>query len=160
MFREKLRKHQIEGLKFLWEHSGKNEGGCILADYMGLGKTLQVCCFILLYKSIEENKNKSVLILAPKSVNSHWIREFNLVNTWLASQNNSIKISPILLNANDEDSERLKIAEKWKKEGGVLITTYDLFRNLVTFNQQFYEHMSNPGADIVILDEGDRKSVV
>lgn len=51
---------------------------------------------------------------------------------------------------------RLKLVGKWKKEGGVLITTYDLFRNLVTFNNQFYEYLINPGPDIIVLDEGHK----
>jgi len=38
-----LKPHQREGVRFLWHHIAHEDGGrgCILADSMGLGKTLQ-----------------------------------------------------------------------------------------------------------------------
>ena len=40
----KLKNHQIEGIKFMWNAVFKEDskGGCILAHCMGLGKSLQV----------------------------------------------------------------------------------------------------------------------
>jgi transcriptional regulator ATRX len=53
---KQLKKHQYDGIKFLWnnvfesidaiENKKANSNGCILAHCMGLGKTLQVICFI------------------------------------------------------------------------------------------------------------------
>lgn len=54
---EKLRPHQKEGVKFMYDcisgHKGKEINGCILADLMGLGKTLQTISLLytLLRKS-------------------------------------------------------------------------------------------------------------
>ena len=38
-----LKPHQLEGIRFVWKHVRRADG-CVLADYMGLGKTLQVLC--------------------------------------------------------------------------------------------------------------------
>ena len=38
---QQLKPHQVEGIHFLWRHLCE-KNGCILADSMGLGKTLQV----------------------------------------------------------------------------------------------------------------------
>lgn len=51
---EKFKPHQVKGVRFLWdacfgtlEEIDKGEGGgCILAHCMGLGKTLQVTCYL------------------------------------------------------------------------------------------------------------------
>lgn len=37
-----LKPHQLKGVRFLWRHVRRGKSGCILADYMGLGKTFQV----------------------------------------------------------------------------------------------------------------------
>jgi transcriptional regulator ATRX len=41
---EKLKYHQIEGIKFMWNACFKidSSAGCVLAHCMGLGKSLQV----------------------------------------------------------------------------------------------------------------------
>lgn len=41
---EKLKFHQVEGVKFMWNACFKSDtkSGCVLAHCMGLGKSLQV----------------------------------------------------------------------------------------------------------------------
>ena len=41
---QKLKYHQIEGIKFMWNAVFKNDSkaGCVLAHCMGLGKSLQM----------------------------------------------------------------------------------------------------------------------
>ena len=43
-----LKPHQKEGLRWLWTHFGRGEDscGCMLADHMGLGKTIQTIALI------------------------------------------------------------------------------------------------------------------
>ena len=43
---EKLYPHQKRGVKFLWDNI-KNGNGCILADFMGMGKTLQTATYVV-----------------------------------------------------------------------------------------------------------------
>jgi SNF2 family DNA or RNA helicase len=44
--RQYLFDHQVEGVRWLWEHYA-NRVGCILGDDMGMGKTIQVACFLM-----------------------------------------------------------------------------------------------------------------
>ncbi|KAL4080204.1 P-loop containing nucleoside triphosphate hydrolase protein [Scleroderma yunnanense] len=80
-----LRPHQIEGVKFLYECSmgmRKHEGqGCILADAMGLGKTLQT--IVLVWTLLKQNPYGGiggvigkVLIVCPVSLINNWRAEF------------------------------------------------------------------------------------
>ncbi|KAK0480358.1 P-loop containing nucleoside triphosphate hydrolase protein [Armillaria novae-zelandiae] len=81
----KLRPHQIEGVKFMYEcvmGLRKHEGrGCILADEMGLGKTLQTIS--LVWTLLRQNPYsgmgpvvEKVLIVCPVSLINNWKAEF------------------------------------------------------------------------------------
>ena len=54
----RLRAHQIEGVKFLWRAVARRSGA-ILADAMGLGKTLQ--SLTLLWTALKQSKHGSPL---------------------------------------------------------------------------------------------------
>lgn len=99
--------HQREGLKWLWSLHCKGKGG-ILGDDMGLGKTMQVQEKILLLMIVSKfsimtlymidlssfffsqmcsfiaglfhsNLTRRVLIVAPKTLLTHWINELSTV---------------------------------------------------------------------------------
>lgn len=78
-----LRDHQKSGVKFMYDciTGKKTQGyyGCILADNMGLGKTLQTIA--LLYPLLKKDKNgQSILdksiIVVPSSLLENWKNEF------------------------------------------------------------------------------------
>ncbi|KAJ0603266.1 putative DNA helicase chromatin remodeling SNF2 family [Helianthus annuus] len=74
---KKLYPHQLEGVKWLWTLHCKGKGG-ILGDDMGLGKTMQICAFLAgLFHS---NLIKRVLIVVPKTLLPHWMKELGVVN--------------------------------------------------------------------------------
>eukprot|EP01080_Neovahlkampfia_damariscottae_P003207 gene3207-5523_t len=145
---EKLMTHQPAGIKFLWKHI-TNDQGCILADFMGLGKSIQTVT-VLMYKKKFPNDN--ILIMSPLNVLKHWEKEFNKVMNW-TNEKNRIKIYDI--STFKTSNTRLEALQEWKKESGVLLCTYEFFRNC-RFDQSFYELLFKPGPSLVILDEGHR----
>lgn len=65
--KKKLYQHQEQGVKFLLARNG-----CILADDMGLGKSIQSII------AAEESGAKNILVICPASVKINWQREINL----------------------------------------------------------------------------------
>jgi superfamily II DNA or RNA helicase len=76
-----LRDYQREGVE--WILKKYVEGfGALLADEMGLGKTVQVLAFL----SSLKRKSKKHLILCPKTLQGHWMREIKrFLPTWNSS---------------------------------------------------------------------------
>jgi len=64
---KKLYKHQEEGIKFLLSRNG-----CILADDMGLGKSIQSIIAAI------ESGAKKILVVCPSSAKINWEREINV----------------------------------------------------------------------------------
>ncbi|KAL9656170.1 hypothetical protein ABK040_007787 [Willaertia magna] len=142
--------HQKRGLKFLWDNISQGNG-CILADFMGLGKTLQCATFLYLYL-LHKALGKTALVVSPASVNTHWIREFEKLEGW-SGEASSIK--SVQLNSKTPAKERMKIVQNWHTTGGVLVTSYDLFRTLC-LDKEYYTYFLNPGPEIIVLDEGHK----
>lgn len=65
-----LMEHQKVGVKFIWDALIERNTGAILADEMGMGKTLTALSFIDTYVHYYPNTN--VLILLPKSIIQSW----------------------------------------------------------------------------------------
>lgn len=87
----KLKPHQAEGVKFMWDacfesvekinEEDSKGGGCILAHCMGLGKTLQVVALVhTLLSHSDDTKVERVLVICPVSTVLNWVNEFNI---WL-----------------------------------------------------------------------------
>lgn len=69
-----LRSYQFDGVKWLHSLSRLGFGGC-LADDMGLGKSIQIIAFLLLKKEEDKDSNKN-LIVAPTTLLTNWLQEF------------------------------------------------------------------------------------
>lgn len=148
---EKLYPHQRRGVKFLWDNINKGTG-CILADFMGMGKTLQTASFLHLFLS--QGKAKTVLIVSPASVNTHWVREFETIKKWMDGES-TFSITTYSLCSKISTQERKKTVKTWFENGGVMVTSYDMFRTLCV-DKDFYEFLTKPGPDVIILDEGHK----
>ncbi|KAJ4966305.1 hypothetical protein NE237_018154 [Protea cynaroides] len=138
--------HQREGLKWLWALHCRGTGG-ILGDDMGLGKTMQMCSFLAgLFHSC---LIKRALVVAPKTLLSHWIKELSLVGL------------------GDKTREYFGACVKARQyelqyilqDKGILLTTYDIVRNNSKslrgdcyFNHDISEETMT--WDYIILDEG------
>ena len=102
---EKLRSHQQEGISFMYEcimgYKGPGINGCILADSMGLGKTLQ--SIALLYTLSRKNAPyepvvRKAVIVSPSSLVNNWKQE---ILKWLGP----IRIQPIACVGNRKEVE-------------------------------------------------------
>ena len=69
--------HQVDAVKWLVERESKHNNGNLLADVMGLGKTMTTVTLISL------NPNSRTLVVCSKSLICQWVRE-------LISQNHKV----------------------------------------------------------------------
>ncbi|XP_078601570.1 uncharacterized protein LOC144876306 isoform X5 [Branchiostoma floridae x Branchiostoma japonicum] len=161
----KLKPHQVEGVRFLWdslyetvEKGNKEEGsGAILAHCMGLGKTLQVVT--LVHTAISSDALPDVrtcLVVCPINTVLNWKKEFEM---WLDEEDqlDVWELASIVSN-----QTRKYTLESWQREGGVMLMGYDMYRNLSTgkrikskkIRESFHKTLVNPGPDLVVCDEG------
>lgn len=138
---QKLYGYQRDGVKWLWSLFCKSRGG-ILADDMGLGKTKQVSSF-LAGMFCSELVNRA-LIIAPSIILPGWKKELL-----------HIGIRTSVKSYSSGDSKKEENLESILMEGGILLISYDMFRD-------HYSLLSGDGQacqvndrwDYVILDEG------
>jgi DNA repair and recombination protein RAD54B len=148
---DKLRPHQREGVKFLYECvmglRDFNGQGALLADDMGLGKTLQTIA--LLWTLLKQNPFhgsgavggviKKALVVCPVSLIDNWRKEFKY---WLGNQNIGVFVA---------DSQNVRLTDfTHGKSYSVMIIGYEKLRNIQE------ELKKGGGIDIVVADEGHR----
>ena len=140
----RLRPHQKEGLQFLWREITADHDdlqGCLLAQTMGLGKTMQVIALMVALSEAARSPNPDIcqqvpptlrrsctLVLCPPALVENWWDEFILWVPQPRSENigEVRKVSSTLVM-----TERLDQIYTWSKEGGVLLIGYDAFKGLV-----------------------------
>ncbi|KAI8508780.1 hypothetical protein Bbelb_138790 [Branchiostoma belcheri] len=161
----KLKPHQVEGVRFLWdslyetvEKGNKEEGsGAILAHCMGLGKTLQVVTLVhTVIMSDALPDIKTCLVVCPINTVLNWKKEFEM---WLDEED---QLDVWELASITSNQTRKYTLEAWQREGGVMLMGYDMFRNLSTgkrikskkMRESFHTTLVEPGPDIVVCDEG------
>ncbi len=183
-----IKSHQIGGIRFLFDNIiesrelfNKSTGfGCILAHSMGLGKTLQIVCFSDVLMRFTSTKN--ILIIMPINTIQNWVNEFNLWTPTDSSSPETINRNFKVFAINECHKSlgaRTKVVQDWKKDGGVLLLGYEMFRLLslkkmstgkkqkLTDMQEMtkreedcytgiYEALVDPGPCVVICDEGHR----
>ncbi|KAJ6917112.1 protein CHROMATIN REMODELING 24-like [Populus alba x Populus x berolinensis] len=138
--------HQCEGLRWLWSLHCKGKGG-ILGDDMGLGKTMQICSFLAgLFHS---KLIKRVLVVAPKTLLTHWIKELSVVGL----SGKTREYFGTSLKARDYELQYIL------QDKGILLTTYDIVRNnskSLRGDHYFLDEESEDSYiwDYMILDEG------
>ncbi|XP_060854287.1 transcriptional regulator ATRX homolog isoform X2 [Rhopalosiphum padi] len=159
-----LKPHQVKGITFLWnsvfeslarikEHKGN---GSILAHCMGLGKTLQIISLIHTLFRYPETGIKTVLIITPNATIENWCKEFH---KWLHDIDEKKHFFILNLVESKTYESRKNIIDEWRREHGVLITSYELYRSVVNYKYidkfpSILEGLVDPGPDLVICDEG------
>jgi len=127
-----LRPYQEQGLSWLKFIHDLGTGG-ILADDMGLGKTVQTIALLLLVKQeLGKDEDLRVLIVAPTSVVSNWVREIE-------------RFGKSLTTALWHGAGR-KEQQKELTSANIIITSYALLRRDIDL-------LTKLKLDYVILDE-------
>jgi SWI/SNF-related matrix-associated actin-dependent regulator 1 of chromatin subfamily A len=127
---KKLYQHQEEGIKFLLSRNG-----CILADDMGLGKSIQSIIAAL------ESGAKKILVVCPSSAKINWERE---INTFC-------------------DDTTIIDGKKWN-EAKFTIINFDILKNFHSLvdnrktltpeqQEQIKRDLANSNFDLAIIDE-------
>lgn len=158
-----LKKHQIEGIRFVWNsvfetvnRSNTTEGaGCILAHRMGIGKTLQIISLMYSVLSQSQMNIKTFLIICPPGIIYSWMDE---IYKWLKDVDKNEIVKVYDLPKTNKLYNITNIAT-WKSKGGILILSYENFKSLVNCKQNdlreaFSHTLIDPGPDVVVLDEG------
>ncbi len=127
---KKLYQHQEEGIKFLLSRNG-----CILADDMGLGKSIQSIIAAL------ESGAKKILIVCPSATKINWEREINVFC----------------------DDTTIIDGKKWKDAKFVIIN-FDILKNFHSLGkatkpkegeeaEKLNRELAEAGFDLCIIDE-------
>ncbi|ULT93077.1 hypothetical protein L3Y34_002927 [Caenorhabditis briggsae] len=140
-FARHLRDHQKEGIKFIFDRLKEEMGGAILADDMGLGKSIQTMAatWVLLRGSKTVSQiAQSCLIIVPSSLVNNWKSEFE--KWWRLMRFPAV----IALTAMDIKSYQTTI-----KTMPYLVISYDLA-------QRHVEKLRACRFDVMVCDEGHK----
>ncbi|PWA01918.1 hypothetical protein BB558_001946 [Smittium angustum] len=153
---KKLRPHQVEGVKFLYDcvtgRKVENAQGCIMADEMGLGKTLQ--CIALLWTLLKQSPEPGkptidkCIIVCPSSLVKNW--ESELVK-WIGS----IRLTPLTCdNKGSKDKVEKELRNFVVSKGRmnmkpVLIISYETLR-------MYTPILKKGNYGLLLCDEGHR----
>ncbi|CAB4033582.1 helicase ARIP4-like isoform X1, partial [Paramuricea clavata] len=158
-----VKPHQIGGIRFLYDNLVESLSryqaspgfGCILAHSMGLGKTLQLICFIDVF--LQFTKATKVLCIVPMNTIQNWFNEFNM---WLPEASEAGETSEGLTEEGQEKQA------KWEKQGGVLLMGYEMYRILAMYTPSLVNNAkltgskrkrTNPNTtEVIDLDEEEK----
>ncbi|XP_055542368.1 transcriptional regulator ATRX homolog [Wyeomyia smithii] len=182
----KMKPHQKEGVKFMYEccygsvsDSKLSKGsGCILAHCMGLGKTLQVIALINTVISYPQTNTKRIIVVCPKSTVMNWDQEFR---DWLEDVDCSVHLHVSYFPDSSNIDKKMEVLKRFHdvsgKNASCLLIGYEAYRSLIFYDAknkhgerqsdriraEVRRYLINPGADVIILDEGhmikNRKSM-
>lgn len=153
--RDVMRPHQLDGVRFLYEcvtgqrdHKNGATTGCILADVMGLGKTLQTIALLRTLSTQNPNGSsiplvKKALVAVPVSLVAPWAKE---VTKWLGRE----RMAPVAISELPK-KEAIEILKRFKDtiDQKLLIISYEQVRIHLDL-------LKNISFGIVVCDEGHR----
>lgn len=99
--------------------------------------------------TLDDSSNKkraihTVILVVPVNTIVNWENEFE---KWTHKMGTIIRVHNLA-----ESTNRVHAIEKWSKQGGVLLMSDALFRNVVKKNL-CENHLRAPGPDVIIIDE-------
>lgn len=142
----RMQPHQLDGVQFMWREVIAERQGCLVAQTMGLGKTMQVVTLLVtvaeavrsssdkIRNQVPEDFHESrALIICPPALIENWWEEF-LMWTPGKFENGEFKEnigSLRKVNSTMSIEGRLSEIEGWKDGGGVLLIGFHTFRDLI-----------------------------
>lgn len=154
----RMQPHQKDGVQFMWREVIAERQGCLVAQTMGLGKTMQVVTLLVTVaetvRSTSDNIRNQVpqdfhesrtLIICPPALIENWWEEF-LMWTPGKFENGQFKEnigSLRKVNSTMSIEGRLSEIERWVDGGGVLLIGFHTFRDLIA-NKQNSRHGNFP----------------
>eukprot|EP00727_Mastigamoeba_balamuthi_P011178 m51a1_g6683 putative snf2-related domain-containing protein (1688) ;mRNA; f:232670-239767 len=146
---EKMRPHQKEGVQFMYDcvmgiRGGYKGNGCILADGMGLGKTIQA--ITLMWTLLRQGPDgeaavKKALIVAPSSLVANWQKEFH---KWLGD---AVQVAAVA----DSSAKSVKqLTDISYGSADVLVISYDQLKIRID------EIAKLETLDLIVCDEGHK----
>ncbi|KXN70994.1 hypothetical protein CONCODRAFT_6367 [Conidiobolus coronatus NRRL 28638] len=164
--RETLKPHQTDGIEFMWNNLIIKKSGCILAQTMGLGKSLQVILLLdALFKAIDSSSipgngmdtfYKRAIIICPAYLQQNWVQEFQ---KWKPLCQFNCKIISLL---DKKSGNKYTKLQTWKDNGDIIITSFNTFTSFLKPNSKIQfgnrnldikEALFDPGPSIVVVDE-------
>uniref|UniRef100_A0A182IJF5 Transcriptional regulator ATRX n=1 Tax=Anopheles atroparvus TaxID=41427 RepID=A0A182IJF5_ANOAO len=172
-----LKPHQIEGIKFMYDNTygsvdalPKHPGsGCILAHCMGLGKTLQMIALLHTVMRYPQLMTRRMLVICPKSTVMNWKEE---IDRWQGTIRTGHQMRVYCFADVCTQADKISVLKKWfscaAPNCAVMLIGYEAFRALINYErrkrsvelprssklERIKEYLLNPGADLVICDEG------
>ena len=131
-----LGEHQKKALEMILLRFAEN-AGMLLAHGMGAGKTLTALAALHAYAT--HNSNANFLVVCPKTLILQWYNEMQKFDF-------GIKLDTYVWKDRSDLCPRYGSSRLWKKNGGVGILGFDLFRAEVA-------NMGIEETDVVIVDE-------
>lgn len=111
-------------------------GGAVLADDLGLGKSLTTLAFLVMARRaaslVRPLQPMRVLLLCPAVVVAHWLKE---LGRWLPQQEDRAQpplLRVVALDPSLSEEKRRQLVQGWGRAGGLLLTSYDMFRAMAT----------------------------
>ncbi|KAK1769173.1 hypothetical protein QBC33DRAFT_513408 [Phialemonium atrogriseum] len=135
----RVKPHQVEGIRFMWNQVVVLRQGCLLAHTMGLGKTMQVITLLVAIAEASRSQDKSIssqvpgnlkksktLVLCPAGLVDNWVDELLI---WSPQDTAHVSLLGSLskINASLDAEQRKARVRRWAEDGGVLVIGYTMF---------------------------------
>ncbi|KAM0503955.1 hypothetical protein ACHAQF_003417 [Verticillium nonalfalfae] len=158
----RIKDHQIEGVRFMWNQVVAGKQGCLLAHTMGLGKTMQIITLLIAITEASASPEPSVRAQIPKRLQRSQtlvICPTGLVDNWreelTAWDKHSVLGERYTVDSKQDSVTRTSTLQEWDVRGGVLILGYDMLRSLARADERFKKILTDR-PNIVVADEAHR----
>lgn len=157
----KIKDHQIDGVRFLWNEIIKEtKAGALLSHTMGMGKTMQVITLMVALREAAMSDDDTIrsqlpdhlkisktLVLCPPGILDNWVEE---LERW--APNGILGHVYYVKGDTIYKDTRAPTIQEWSQNGGVLVVGYKLFSTLPNKRPDLFDILRDEPS-LVIGDE-------